>query len=159
MPKCQKFKCDILSNFQTMWHSKNLSVYYFWGVNHNMKKEKAVVVLWSQLGRGRKKILHLKGLKRKIPNKWRVNWPAHISFIRHAFKIQQRVYFRGLEESRGIGKRKPLLFAFLIWLDGFAVNIQLDVSAERKNWKWMRCSLQEFTKSCQNVLESQFKIF
>ena len=60
------------------------------------------------------KILHLKGLKRKIPNKWRVNWPAHISFIRHAFKIQLRLQRFGEEEEGG--KRKPLLllFAFLI---------------------------------------------
>ena len=53
---------------------------------------------------GMKKILHLKGLKRKIPNKWRVNWPAHISFIRHAFKIQQR------EFTSGDSKKKALVF-------------------------------------------------
>ena len=59
-----------------------------------MKKEKAQLLQRQQSMKSTRKkkrvgkILHLKGLKRKIPNKWRVNWPAHISFIRHAFKIQ-----------------------------------------------------------------------
>ena len=112
-----------------LWFSNtvNLSVYYFWGVNHNMKKEKAVVVLWSQLGRGRKKILHLKGLKRKIPNKWRVNWPAHISFIRHAFKIQQRVYFRGLEEQ-GNRKKKAFVVCFF--------NMTWWICCEHSTWRF-----------------------
>ena len=79
---------------------------------------------------GMKKILHLKGLKRKIPNKWRVNWPAHISFIRHAFKIQQREFTSGDLKKKALAS---LLFAFLIWLDGFAVNIQLDVEKKIEN--------------------------
>ena len=132
-----------------------------------MKKEKAQLLQRQQSMKSTRKkkrvgkILHLKGLKRKIPNKWRVNWPAHISFIRHAFKIQLR-----LQRFGEGGKRKPLLllFAFLIWLDGFVLKIWLDVSDftawiwKEKNWKWMMLSSRTFQrKSCQNVLESQFR--
>ena len=97
-----RFARKLNETFSVIFKHSDLSVYYFLGGSTIIKKRESSCYTMKSTREGMKKILHLKGLKRKIPNKWRVNWPAHISFIRHAFKIQQREFTSGDSKKKAL---------------------------------------------------------